>query len=114
MSISRVLPLMRLYSRPPNRSGQRVLATVGIAGCLSIVALALPAAAGASERGSDSYLSHFSKVTSVASTVPGNGDVNPYGITVVPQSMGKLVRGDTLVSNFNNSANRSEEHTSEL
>jgi hypothetical protein len=31
--------------------------------------------------------------------------VNPYGITVVPQSVGRLVSGDTLVSNFNNSAN---------
>jgi hypothetical protein len=74
-------------------------------GCLSITAVALPLAAGASARGSISFLSHFSTVTNVASTVPANGDVNPYGITVVPQSMGKLVRGDTLVSNFNNSAN---------
>ena len=41
----------------------------------------------------------------MASTVPANGDVNPYGITVVPQSVGRLISGDTLVSNFNNSAN---------
>jgi hypothetical protein len=104
MSISRVLALTGL-SRRPNRTGQRALVTVGIAGCLSIIALALPTAAGASGRGPVSYLSHFSKVTNVASTVPANGDENPYGITVVPQSMGKLVRGDTLESNFNNSAN---------
>ncbi len=52
-----------------------------------------------------SYLSHFSKVTTIASTVPANGDQNPYGIAVVPQTVGKLVAGDTLVSNFNNSAN---------
>ena len=105
MSISRVLALTGL-SRRQNRSGRRALVSVGIAGCLSTIALALPAAsAGASGHGSDSYLSHFSKVTNVASTVPANGDMNPYGITVVPQSMGKLVRGDTLVSNFNNSAN---------
>jgi hypothetical protein len=31
--------------------------------------------------------------------------VNPYGIVVVPQTVGRLVAGDTLVSNFNNSAN---------
>jgi NHL repeat len=104
MSISRVLARTGAPRRP-YRSGRRVLASVGIAGGLSLVALALPASAGASGRGPGSYLSHFSKVTNVASTVPGNGDVNPYGITVVPQSMGKLVRGDTLVSNFNNSAN---------
>lgn len=40
--------------------------------------------------------------TTVASTVPGNGDVNPYGVAVVPVSRGKLVAGDVLVSNFNN------------
>ena len=44
-------------------------------------------------------------MTNIASTVPANGDVNPYGITVVPQSTGRLVAGDTLVSNFNNAAN---------
>jgi hypothetical protein len=34
--------------------------------------------------------------------VPANGDVNPYGVAVVPVSRGKLVAGDILVSNFNN------------
>lgn len=44
-------------------------------------------------------------VSTVASTVPGNGDVNPYGVAVVHRGQGKLVAGDVLVSNFNNSAN---------
>jgi hypothetical protein len=52
-----------------------------------------------------SFLSHFSTVRTVASTVPDIGDVNPYGVAVVPQSTGALVRGDTLVSNFNASSN---------
>jgi uncharacterized protein YjiK len=42
------------------------------------------------------------------STIPSNGDVNPYGIAVVPQNFqghGVLQAGDTLVSNFNNSSN---------
>ncbi len=43
--------------------------------------------------------------TTLASTVPQNGDVNPYGIAVVPRSGGDLVAGDILVSNFNDSAN---------
>jgi hypothetical protein len=51
------------------------------------------------------YLSQFSTVTNVASTVPGNGDVNPYGIVNVPRTEGALVRGDTLVSNFNAASN---------
>jgi hypothetical protein len=42
----------------------------------------------------------------VASTVPGNGDVNPYGVAVVPRSTGDLVKGNVLVSNFNNSGNQ--------
>jgi hypothetical protein len=41
----------------------------------------------------------------VASTVPANGDVNPYGIVVVPKTIGKLVKGDTIISNFNDKAN---------
>ncbi|HTJ69781.1 MAG TPA: hypothetical protein VL551_19750 [Actinospica sp.] len=41
----------------------------------------------------------------LASTIPSNGDLNPYGVAVVPEGMGKLVRGDVLVSNFNNKAN---------
>jgi hypothetical protein len=37
--------------------------------------------------------------------VPANGDVNPYGIANVPSSAGSLVRGDILISNFNDSEN---------
>jgi predicted lipoprotein with Yx(FWY)xxD motif len=37
----------------------------------------------------------------VASTVPANGDVNPYGIVFVPTSVGKLQAGQMLISNFN-------------
>jgi len=43
------------------------------------------------------------------STVPPNGDVNPYGVAFVPDNFqtgsGPLRHGDILVSNFNNSAN---------
>ena len=44
--------------------------------------------------------------TTLATTVPSNGDVNPYGIVTVPRSVGLLQRGDVLVSNFNNSGNQ--------
>jgi uncharacterized protein (TIGR03118 family) len=46
-------------------------------------------------------------LTSV-STIPPSGDVNPYGIAVVPKGFeghGVLQPGDTLVSNFNDSTN---------
>jgi len=42
------------------------------------------------------------------STVPPNGDLNPYGIAFVPDAFpagGLIDRDDVLVSNFNNSAN---------
>jgi hypothetical protein len=42
------------------------------------------------------------------STVPGNGDVNPYGVAFVPSGFNgssNLSAGDVLVSNFNNSSN---------
>src|SRR5271154_4799142 len=48
-----------------------------------------------------SFIGQFSTVTEVGTTVPANGDVNPYGIANVPSSIGSLVRGDILISNFN-------------
>ncbi len=42
------------------------------------------------------------------STIPSNGDVNPYGVVIVPKTLpagAGLQRGDILVSNFNNNEN---------
>ncbi len=44
-------------------------------------------------------------ITTIASTVPANGDVNPYGIFVAPSTVGSLVKGNLLISNFNASSN---------
>jgi hypothetical protein len=41
----------------------------------------------------------------IATTVPHNGDVNPYGIVVVPRSVGSLHHGALLISNFNAKSN---------
>ncbi len=51
-----------------------------------------------------SFLGQLHSLTQVASTVPANGDVNPYGVAVVPASAW-LTAGDVLVSNFNDKAN---------
>lgn len=45
-------------------------------------------------------------VTTVSSTVPDNGDVNPYGVAVVKKSRGDLHKNNVLVSNFNNKQNQ--------
>jgi NHL repeat len=65
----------------------------------SVLLGGLPAVAQPATGGFIGPLSH--NVT-VASTVPANGDVNPYGVAVVPSTRGALVAGDVLVSNFNN------------
>jgi hypothetical protein len=48
---------------------------------------------------------HSNTISVVASTVPANGDINPYGIARVPRNSGSLVKGNILISNFNNSNN---------
>ncbi len=79
--------------------GRRLAATLSVAGCLcGLLALAaIPAQASPG-----AFISAFSTTTTLASTVPANGDQNPYGIVVVPRSAGKLRAGNILVSNFNN------------
>jgi hypothetical protein len=51
------------------------------------------------------FTGQFSTISPVGSTVPANGDVNPYGIVNVRRSVGSLVQGDILISNFNNAEN---------
>jgi hypothetical protein len=68
-----------------------------------VVALILLSPPGASAAGT--FVGPFNNVQTIASTVPKNGDVNPYGVAVVPVSTGRLVAGDVLVSNFNNHRN---------
>jgi DNA-binding beta-propeller fold protein YncE len=62
--------------------------------CAWIVSLLIGATIGAQ-----------AQISVVSSTVPANGDVNPYGIARVPRSSGALVQGNILISNFNSSAN---------
>lgn len=65
----------------------------------SIAAADTPRAAG------QSFIGSFNTVTTLSTTVPSNGDVNPYGVAQVQLSRGKLVKGRFLISNFNNGAN---------
>ena len=43
--------------------------------------------------------------TTLASTIPENGDQNPYAIVVAPVSSGNIEKDDVLVDNFNNAGN---------
>jgi hypothetical protein len=63
------------------------------------------AASAKPARAAISFLGQLHPGSQIASTVPGDGDVNPYGVAVVPSTGGDLVAGDILVSNFNDKAN---------
>ncbi len=88
----------------------RLLALAGA--CLAVAALAASSAlasrqalahASAAPR---AFLSSLHRISTIGSTVPSNGDVNPYGLVVVPTSVGSLTAGDYLVSNFNAKSNK--------
>jgi hypothetical protein len=83
----------------------RLMATAATAALTAGAGLAMMAPASASTSPSATFIGQFSKLKTIASTVPGNGDVNPYGVAVVGLNRGKLHRGDILVSNFNNKGN---------
>ena len=51
-----------------------------------------------------SFLAGKATVTVLGSTTPANGDVNPYALWPVTQTIGTLKAGDVLVDNFNNSS----------
>ena len=60
---------------------------------------ALPAAQPAS------FLDGIHRQTTLTSTVPDNGDQNPYAIVVAPVSAGSIQKDDVLVTNFNDAGN---------
>jgi hypothetical protein len=74
-----------------------VTATAGLLAGSGILATSANAAT--------SFIGGLTNTKVVASTVPANGDQNPYGVAVVPRSTGDLFAGNVLVSNFNNKAN---------
>ena len=85
---------LQRYSRSP--AFVRVASTVLVLSCL-----ASGFAAAESPRDRSPHT-----ITVVASTVPANGDINPYGIFVVPRTVGNLVKGNLLISNFNAASNQ--------
>ena len=51
------------------------------------------------------YLENIHRHLTLGSTVPGNGDQNPYAVVVAPVSAGKIRKDDVLVDNFNDKNN---------
>jgi hypothetical protein len=90
------------------------LAAIAIAGCgsSSSSTTAKPPAtntptttSNAAATSRSPFLAGLKTVSNVGSTVPANGDINPYGIVQLPTTVGKLTAGDLLISNFNGKAN---------
>jgi hypothetical protein len=88
---------MNLTRRPVAAIAAVVTATAGLLAGSGILAGAANAATP--------FIGPLSTVTVVASTTPANGDQNPYGVAVVPESTGNLHEGNVLVSNFNDITN---------
>jgi len=63
------------------------------------------AAGSANAQGFGAFVGPLHHTSTIASTVPGNGDVNPYGMAVIPRTTGDEFRGNVLISNFNDSGN---------
>ncbi|HKB48509.1 MAG TPA: hypothetical protein VKC57_12480, partial [Ktedonobacterales bacterium] len=81
---------------------------VWLAGFVGVVLVAVaPALVFArSSNGSSPYLNAFSHISVLSTTIPPPiGDLNPYGVAVVPRTVGSLTQGNVLVSNFNASSN---------
>ncbi len=85
---------------PRRRSAAAIAAIVTTGGLLAGSGILATSA-----NASSTFIGPLNHTKIIASTVPANGDVNPYGVAVVPRSTGRLHRGNVLVSNFNNSAN---------
>jgi hypothetical protein len=80
-----------------NSSGRRRL---GVAA--TVITLGIATTIGGQARAAEPFIPRLLNTT----TVPGNGDTNPYGVAFVPSGFpaGRIKAGDVLVSNFNNSA----------
>jgi hypothetical protein len=68
-------------------------------------AFLLLGAIGAQAAEPKSFLEGLRRHSMVTSTVPANGDQNPYAIVFAPVTAGKVQAGDVLVDNFNDRNN---------
>ncbi len=86
-------------SNPRRRAGLTPVRVAAV--CLTMVALM----SGADADGGQGFLAGIHHQTTLTSTVPSNGDLNPYAIFVAPVSAGKITKDDVLVDNFNDKSN---------
>jgi hypothetical protein len=73
---------------------------------LGLTIVSLGGVSATAQFSSRSFIGSLNNISTLTSTIPVNGDVNPYGVALVPRTTGKLVEGQFLVSNFNNNTNQ--------
>jgi len=73
-------------------------------GALAITGFALLAQPARAQE-NRAFLETVRKHTTLTTTVPDNGDQNPYAIVVAPVSIGKIQKDDVLIDNFNDLSN---------
>jgi hypothetical protein len=87
-----------------NMQRKTLLVSIALRALLLAGAFAAAGAGAARAGGSLGFAPQFI----VSSTIPANGDLNPYGVAIVPPNFptgGTISPGDVLVSNFNSSNN---------
>ena len=93
------------FARRIRRSMQTSIPRTPLLGGLTALLACMALSPSAAQAFSFSFIGPFHTVGKIGGTVPSNGDLNPYGIVTVPSSTGSLVRGDLLISNFNDAEN---------
>ena len=92
---------MSLLSLLRSSPSGRFLLRSGLVSALGVATIAVAALPAGAVTPASSFVGPSTTVSEIGSTIPPNGDVNPYGVAVVSQSQGTEVAGDVLVSNFN-------------
>lgn len=83
-------------------------AGTAVVAALSVVAFAMSGVTTAGRARADQphgFLETVHKHVTLTSTVPDNGDQNPYAIVVAPVAAGKVQKDDVLIDNFNDLSN---------
>src|SRR5882672_9710219 len=73
---------------------------------IAMLALAAAASLGTARAADEpGFLEKIKRHSILTSTVPENGDQNPYAIVVAPVSAGSIHKDDVLITNFNDTTN---------
>ena len=86
-------------------SVSRIMKPLRGALCVGAIAALLAPCLAATSAQPPAFLDSIHRQTTLTSTVPENGDQNPYAIVVAPASAGVIEKDDVLITNFNNDGN---------